>query len=147
MDLQLTDKVVVVTGASKGIGLAVTEHFLDEGARVVASSRGTSPELDALAGERLVHVTADLSEPDAPAEVIARAVEAFGGVDVLVNNVGTARPRGGFLATTDEDWQSIFELNLFGVVRATRAALPLCSSGAATSSTSRRSTRGCRRRS
>jgi NAD(P)-dependent dehydrogenase (short-subunit alcohol dehydrogenase family) len=125
MDLQLTDKVVVVTGASKGIGLAITEHFLDEGARVVASSRGTSPELDALAGDRLVHVTADLSEPDAPAEVIARAVEAFGGLDVLVNNVGTARPRGGFLATTDEDWQSIFELNLFGVVRATRAALPL----------------------
>ncbi len=125
MNLQLTEKVVVVTGASKGIGLAITEHFLDEGAHVVASSRGSSPELDALAGDRLVHVAADLAEPDAPAEVIARAAEAFGGLDVLVNNVGTARPHGGFLETTDEDWQAIFELNLFGVVRATRAALPL----------------------
>jgi NAD(P)-dependent dehydrogenase (short-subunit alcohol dehydrogenase family) len=125
MDLQLTDKVVVVTGASKGIGLAITAHFLEEGARVVASSRGSSPELDALAGDRLVHVTADLAEPGAPAEVIARADEAFGGLDVLVNNVGTGRAKPSFLDTTDEDWQATFELNLFGVVRATKAALPL----------------------
>ena len=125
MDLQLTDKVVVVTGASKGIGLAVTERFLDEGARVVAASRGTSPELDSLASDQLVNVIADLSEPDAPAEVLDRAVEAFGGLDVLVNNVGTARPHAGFLGTSDEDWQSIFDLNLFGIVRATKAALPL----------------------
>ena len=101
------------------------EHFLDEGARVVASSRGTSPELDALAGDRLVHVTADLAEPDAPAEVIARAAETFGGVDVLVNNVGSGRAKPSFLDTTDADWQATFELNLFGIVRATRAALPL----------------------
>ena len=129
MDLNLTDRVAVVTGASKGIGLAVTRTLLGEGARVVATSRTRTPELDELSGD-LLHVPADLMDPHAPAEVVARAVEAFGGLDILVNNAGgpppgTKMPQFGFLGLTDEGWQSMLEFNLLSAVRACRAALPL----------------------
>ncbi|MFB4319590.1 SDR family NAD(P)-dependent oxidoreductase [Actinomadura sp. 21ATH] len=129
MDLQLTGKVAVVTGASKGIGLAVARTLLEEGARVVAASRTSGPGLDALAGPDLVHVPVDLMDPAAPARVVERAVDAFGGLDILVNNAGgpppgVTLPRFGFLNATDDDWREMFEFNLFGLVRATRAAIP-----------------------
>ena len=129
MDLNLSDRVALVTGASKGIGLAVTRTLLDEGARVVATSRTRSPELDELSGD-LLHVPADLMDPSAPAEVVARAVETFGGLDILVNNAGgpppgTKMPQFGFLGLTDEGWRSMLEFNLLSAVRACRAALPL----------------------
>ena len=94
MDLHLEGKVAVVTGATKGIGLAVTRTLLQEGAHVVASSRTRTPEFDAIAGEarNLLHVKADLADPAAPAEIIARALEAFGGLDILVNNAGGPPP-------------------------------------------------------
>jgi NAD(P)-dependent dehydrogenase (short-subunit alcohol dehydrogenase family) len=128
MDLGLHGRVAVVTGASKGIGLAVVRTLHKEGARVVATSRNRSPQLDALDGE-LLHVPADLMDPDAPAEVIARAVEAFGGLDVLINNAGgsppgTKMPQFGFLGLTDDGWREMFEFNLFSAVRACRAAIP-----------------------
>ncbi|TDC83031.1 SDR family NAD(P)-dependent oxidoreductase [Actinomadura sp. 7K507] len=129
MDLQLTGRVAVVTGASKGIGLAVTRTLLDEGARVVAVSRKSGGELDALAGPNLLHVAADLMDPDAPGLAVERAVEVFGGLDVLVNNAGgpppgADLPRFGFTTPTDDDWRDMFEFNLFAVVRALRAAIP-----------------------
>jgi NAD(P)-dependent dehydrogenase (short-subunit alcohol dehydrogenase family) len=129
MDLELTDRVAVVTGASKGIGLAITDTLLREGARVVAVSRNRTPAFDALDGE-IVHVAADLMDSDAPARVIDRAVEAFGGVDVLVNNAGgpppgTKLPHFGFLALTDEGWREMLEFNLLSAVRACRAAIPI----------------------
>ncbi|HWH95411.1 MAG TPA: SDR family NAD(P)-dependent oxidoreductase [Baekduia sp.] len=129
MDLELTGRVAVVTGASKGIGLAATRTLLAEGARVVAASRTRTPELDALDGE-LVHVAVDLMQPDSPAEVIARAAEAFGGLDILINNAGgpppgDRLPHGGFLERTDAHWWAMFEFNLMSAVRACRAALPL----------------------
>ena len=129
MDLELTGRVAVVTGASKGIGLAVTESLLREGAHLVATSRRRTPELDALTGD-LVHVAADLMEPDAPAAVIDRAVETFGGLDVLVNNAGgpppgARLPRFGFLELTDQGWQDMLEFNLLSAVRACRAAIPV----------------------
>jgi NAD(P)-dependent dehydrogenase (short-subunit alcohol dehydrogenase family) len=111
MDLQLADHVVVVTGASKGIGLAVTRTLLDEGAHVIAASRARTPELDGLDGldGELVDVAVDLMDPDGPAHVIATAAEAFGRVDVLVNNVGgpppgVTLPRGSFFDATDDDY-------------------------------------------
>ena len=73
MDLELNGRVAVVTGASKGIGLAVVRTLLDEGARVVAASRSRSAELDALDGE-LLHVPADFMDVDAPSEVIGSAL-------------------------------------------------------------------------
>ncbi|GAA3443425.1 SDR family NAD(P)-dependent oxidoreductase [Planomonospora venezuelensis] len=129
MDLQLSGRVAVVTGASKGIGLAVAGTLLAEGMRVVAASRGRSAGLDALAGGSLVHVPVDLMDPEAPGRVVARAVEEFGGVDVLVNNAGgpppgVKLPRFSFMAPTDDDWREMFEFNLFSAVRAIRAAIP-----------------------
>jgi NAD(P)-dependent dehydrogenase (short-subunit alcohol dehydrogenase family) len=105
MDLDLAGRVAVVTGGSKGVGLAVTRTLLEEGARVVAASRSRTPELDALEGS-LLHVPVDLMDPGAPAEVIARAVEEFGAVDILVNNAGgpppgAKLPRFRFLELTD----------------------------------------------
>jgi NAD(P)-dependent dehydrogenase (short-subunit alcohol dehydrogenase family) len=130
MDLNLQDKVAVVTGGSKGIGLATTRTLLGEGARVVVASRSTSPELDALAGPHLVHVPADLTDPEAPALAVSRAVDVFGGLDILVNNAGgpppgVKLPRFSFLTPTDADWRVMFEFNLFSVVRAVRAAIPV----------------------
>lgn len=121
MDLELNGRVAVVTGASKGIGLAVVRTLLDEGARVVAASRSRSAKLDALDGE-LLHVPADFMDADAPSEVIAGALERFGAVDVLVNNVGgpppgTKMPQFGFLELSDGGWREMFEFNLFWAAR------------------------------
>jgi NAD(P)-dependent dehydrogenase (short-subunit alcohol dehydrogenase family) len=119
----LGGRVAVVTGASRGIGLAVTRALAARGARVTAGARRSSAELDALAATAPVQVVeADLADPAAPAALVAAAGDT---VDILVNNVGLATPRtGGFLAITDEDWDRSLTLNLMAAVRATRAALP-----------------------
>ena len=124
MDLHLSGKVAVVTGASRGIGLAVTRALVEEGARVVAAARGTSAELAAL-GSTVRAVAADMTSPEGPSRVIEEAIAAFGGLDILVNNVGSVRPRlGGFLSVTDEDWADTLSSNFLTAVRTTRAALP-----------------------
>ena len=89
VDLRLRGKVAVVTGASKGIGLAVTKAFVAEGVRVVAGARDVGGELAALADSGAVRAVAvDLSTPDGPQALVARSGE-FGGLDILVNNIGT----------------------------------------------------------
>src|SRR5215469_15769228 len=124
MDLHLSGKVAVVTGASRGIGLAVTRALVEEGVRVVAAARGSSAELTAL-GSSVRAVGADLTSPEGPQKVIDEAITAFGGLDILVNNVGSVRPRvGGFLSVTDEDWVATMASNFLSAVRTTRAALP-----------------------
>ena len=121
MDLELTDKVAVVTGAGKGIGLAVTRALVEEGARVVAGSR----TVDGLEGiESVTAVTVDLATPEGPAELVARATEEHGRVDVLVNNVGAVRMRlEGFFGTSDEEFDWAMRMNFFTALRASRAAL------------------------
>lgn len=123
MDLELTDKVAVVTGASKGIGLAIVKRLAAEGAHVVAGARGIEP----LAGmERVTGVALDLAAPDGPPRLIGRALEVHGRVDVLVNNVGAVRLRlQGFLGTSDEEFEWAMQVNFFSALRATRAAMPL----------------------
>ncbi|RKT09664.1 NAD(P)-dependent dehydrogenase (short-subunit alcohol dehydrogenase family) [Streptomyces sp. 1114.5] len=131
-DLGLAGQRVVVTGAGRGIGLAVTEGFLAAGARVVAGSRRRSEALDGLVrrGADLTVVEVDLATPGGPAELVAAAVAAHGGVDVLVNNVGAVRPRlDGFAAITDADWEWTLTINFLAAVRATRAALPHLTAG------------------
>lgn len=115
MDLGLVGKAAVVTGASKGIGLAVVQSLTAEGVEVTAGARhfGALPT-----GVRGFAV--DLSTPDGPAALIADAVAAYGKLDLLVNNVGGAHPRpGGFLSITDDDWLSTLTLDLTATVRAT----------------------------
>jgi NAD(P)-dependent dehydrogenase (short-subunit alcohol dehydrogenase family) len=121
MDLGLAGKIAVVTGASKGIGLAITRTLVDEGVRVVAGARNTGA-LDGLAGVTALAV--DLGTPDGPGRLVARALEQHGRVDLLVNNVGAVTPRlAGFLAISDEEWLASMQLNFFSAVRATRAAV------------------------
>jgi NAD(P)-dependent dehydrogenase (short-subunit alcohol dehydrogenase family) len=126
MDLELKGKVAIVTGASKGIGLAVTKALVAEGVRVVAGARDVGGELAELARDGSVHpLSVDLSKPGAPEQLVARARQ-LGGLDILVNNVGAVALRlGGFLSVTDEDWLASLNLNLLSAVRTTRAALPL----------------------
>jgi NAD(P)-dependent dehydrogenase (short-subunit alcohol dehydrogenase family) len=129
MDMALRGKSAVVTGASKGIGLAVTQTLLDEGMRVVAASRTRTPELESLDGD-LIHAPADFMDPGAPEQVVDRAAAEFGGLDLLVNNVGgpppgVDMPRSSFFDASDEEWRAMFELNLFSAVRASRAAIPM----------------------
>src|SRR3954451_20571486 len=125
MDLGLTGKRALVTGASKGIGLAITSALVAEGAQVVAGSRSVSDELDQLidrAGVRAVSV--DLSTTDGPAELVASAL-TDGALDVLVNNVGAVTPRlDGFLSVTDDQWFESLTLGFMAAVRPARAFLP-----------------------
>ena len=125
MELHLNDKVAIVTGASKGIGLAVVEAMGREGVRVVAGSRGSTPELDALRDTYDVTVVpVDLSTAEGAETVVRRAMERHAQIDILVNNLGAGKPRGGFLEIDDSEWQRIFNLTFFSAVRVSRAALP-----------------------
>lgn len=131
MDLGLRDKVAVVTGSSRGIGLAIAKALAAEGCRVCVCARTeqrlgeAAKEIAAVGGGagRVLPVTADVSRPDGAQRVIERAVETFGGVDVLVNNVGLAGG-AGLLETTDEQWQEALDQTLFPAVRVSRLAVP-----------------------
>ena len=121
MDLELEHKVCVVTGASKGIGLAITRALVAEGAVVVAGAR----TIDNIQGiDCVTPVAVDLGSRDGPAQLVKRAVDDHGRIDVLVNNVGGVRLRlKGFLATSDEDFEWAMNINFFAALRATRAAV------------------------
>src|SRR5262249_26739881 len=118
MDLGLHERVCVVTGSTGGIGLETVRVLAEEGARVVSSGRSHAPNV----GEAL-HVSADLSAPDAPADLIDAATQAFERVDVLVNNVGTAYI-ASFEDVSDGEWEEMWQLNVMSYVRAVRAVLP-----------------------
>ena len=121
MDLGLDGRVAVVTGASKGIGLAVVQTLAAEGASVVAGAR----RVDTLEGlDGVSAVAVDLAAPGGPEQLVASAIERHGRVDVLVNNVGAVRLRlDGFLAIGDADFEASLQLNFLAAVRATRAAV------------------------
>jgi NAD(P)-dependent dehydrogenase (short-subunit alcohol dehydrogenase family) len=111
--------VCIVTGSTGGIGLETAKLLAAEGARVVTAGRsGDAPGV----GEAL-HVTADLSTPEAPARLVNDVEAQLGGVDVLVNNVGVAFQRS-FEEVTDEQWDELWQLNVMSYVRAIRAVLP-----------------------
>ena len=125
MELGLAGKTAVVTGASRGIGLAVTRALTQEGVRVVGAARTITADLDEAA---IAAVAVDLATPQGAATLIDTALAELGGIDILVNNVGAGTADqlglGGFLDVGEEQWQELFDLNLFSAVRTTRAALP-----------------------
>ena len=123
MDLQLKDKTALVTGASRGIGLAAVERLVEEGVRVVAAARTETPDLRRT-GAHVVPV--DLTDPDGPERLVAAARLELGELDLLVNNVGGGEgdATAGFLGVDDQMWQQVFGLNFFAAVKTTRAALP-----------------------
>ena len=130
MNLQLTDKIALVTGSSRGLGLASARALIDEGCKVAICARGTErleQAADALrrggAADRVLAVPADLAAGEGVETVVRRTVETFGGLDVLVNNVGRAGG-GGIVQASDAEWQSAFDETLFPAVRASRLAVP-----------------------
>lgn len=122
MKLELSGKNAVVTGAGQGIGLAVVEALVEAGAQVYGGARTVGPELRA-ATKHTMEI--DLATPEGPRLLVESAIEEFGAIDILVNNVGGGVSwAASFLDIDDDVWQRTFELNLFTTVRASRAALP-----------------------
>jgi NAD(P)-dependent dehydrogenase (short-subunit alcohol dehydrogenase family) len=116
VELGLADKVCLVTGSTSGIGLETARQLAAEGATVVTSGRSAE-------GEGALHVPADLSQPGEPERVVAAALERFGRIDCLVNNVGWAEIHR-FDELGDEVWERSWQINVMSAVRALRAALP-----------------------
>jgi 7-alpha-hydroxysteroid dehydrogenase len=126
---RLDDKVAVVTGGGRGLGAAIALAFAEVGADVVIASR-TQSELDAVAGQiratgRRAHiVTADLAHPEVTAQLADQAVEAFGKLDIVVNNVGGTMPNT-LLTTSTKDLKDAFTFNVATAHALTVAAVPL----------------------
>jgi 3-oxoacyl-[acyl-carrier protein] reductase len=131
MDLHLSDKVALITGSSRGLGLASARALAREGCRVTLCARGrerleqVGEELRREIGnaDRILTVDADLATPEGVALVIDRTVEVFGGLDILVNNMALARG-AGIVDTPDEEWQAAFDQTMFPTIRASRLAVP-----------------------
>ena len=123
MNLGLDGKRCLVTGSTAGIGLEVARQLVGERAHVVTCGRRAAPGVGETA-----HATADLARAGEPERVVAEAVAALGGLDVLVNNVGVARI-ARFEEVADEEWDAYWQLNVMSYVRAIRAALPYLRDG------------------
>jgi 3-oxoacyl-[acyl-carrier protein] reductase len=131
MDLGLTDKVALVTGSSRGLGLASARALVAENCRVCLCARGEEQlaeaalEVEAAARrpKMVTTVQADVSTAEGVERVVDHAVETFGGIDILVNNVGRAGG-AGLLDTSDAEWQAAFDETLFPAIRASRLAVP-----------------------
>ena len=118
MDLGLAGRACLVTGSTRGIGCAVAEQLVEEGARVATCGRGALPGI----GEAL-HIECDLSIPGEPDRAVAETVASLGGLDVLVNNAGIAR-QARFEEVADDEWDAYWHLNVMSYVRSIRASLP-----------------------
>lgn len=131
MDLGLRNKVAIVTGSSRGLGLASARALAAEGCKVAICGRtretlAAAREVVARSGgsaDSVLAVQADLSQAAGVDEVVAGTMAAFGGVDILVNNVGAAGG-AGIVDTTDTQWQDALDQTLFPAIRASRAVVP-----------------------
>ena len=128
MDLGVSGKACIVTGATRGIGLSTARMLVAEGARVLLVARGEEElergrEQVAGSGERVAILAADVTDPGDGERIVAACEDRFGAVDALVNNAGTSFVRS-LEELTDEDWQSQWELHVMGPMRLMRAAGP-----------------------
>jgi 3-oxoacyl-[acyl-carrier protein] reductase len=129
MDLHLHGKVAIVTGSSRGLGLASARALAAEGCHVCICARGKEAleqarlELHQIERASIVPVVADVSTVEGAENVVNAAVETFGGIDVLVNNVGTAKG-SDLLDTPDEAWQEAFDQTLYPAIRMSRLVVP-----------------------
>jgi len=129
MDLKLAGKVVLITGSSRGIGLASAKAFAAEGCRIMLSARSAEQLREAetalrATGAAVAALAADVSDPGEAAGLIDAAVAAYGGIDILVNNVGGGGGGARIADSSDEDWRGALERNLIQTVRMMRLALP-----------------------
>jgi 3-oxoacyl-[acyl-carrier protein] reductase len=125
MDLGLTGKIAIVTGSSRGLGFACARALIDEGCRVTICARGRD-RLDEAArelGKNALPIVADVSQAAGVERVVNGTVEAFGGLDILVNNVGLARG-STIVDTTDTEWMEAVDQTLLPAIRASRLAVP-----------------------
>lgn len=128
MDLGLKGKNAIVTGGSQGVGLAIAKSLAAEGCNLAIGARGRE-RLEAAAAElarsgvKCVPIVTDFSTPDGCRTFVESAVEALGGIDIVVNNVGGMTP-GTIETLTDEQWQSSIDVNLMSYIWTTRAAIP-----------------------
>jgi 3-oxoacyl-[acyl-carrier protein] reductase len=130
LDLQLKGKSAIITGSSKGLGFASAKSLVAEGCRVCICARGkealerAAAELRTIGGEGMVvSVAVDVTTTEGAERVVRTAVEAFGGIDVLINNVATAKG-GGILDTPDAVWQDAVDQTLFPAIRMSRLVVP-----------------------
>jgi len=130
MDLKLTGKTALITGASRGIGAAIAQELAREGVHVCLAARDRTKLDEVAAGiaaisrsNRTTVVAGDLRDAAAVQAAVDAAVATFGRLDMLVNNAGATK-RADFFTLTEEDWQDGFALKFHGYVRATRAAWP-----------------------
>jgi NAD(P)-dependent dehydrogenase (short-subunit alcohol dehydrogenase family) len=118
---EFAGKRVVVTGGSRGIGAAIVQRFLDGGATVVATARSATPETPIAAS----FIPGDISSNDGVQAFASAALDALGGVDIVINNAGAARAHpDGIGSIPDEEWQDALNLNYLSAVRLTGALLP-----------------------
>jgi 3-oxoacyl-[acyl-carrier protein] reductase len=131
MDLELRGKTALVTGSTRGLGFACAKSLLEEGCNVTICARGEEglaaavESLRAVDGgsERILALQADVSTDKGVADAVVRTVETFGGLDILVNNVGLARGTT-IVDTSDAEWREAFDQTLFPAIRASRMAVP-----------------------
>jgi 3-oxoacyl-[acyl-carrier protein] reductase len=123
MDLQLSNKVAIVTGASRGIGRAIAQTLSHEGMKLALAARSMDglQETEKLCKAECLLMELDLRKPESSDVLITGAIEKFGQIDLLVNNAGATK-RGDFFALTDDDWQDGYALKFFGAMRCCRAA-------------------------
>lgn len=119
--MRLENKVAIVTGAASGIGKAIAEKFVSEGAKVVFSDVNGDESLVAAFGDKAIFVKCNVANSEEVNALIAASVAKFGGLDIMVNNAGIGGT-GGILEVTDEDWNKTININLSGVMHGIRAA-------------------------